>query len=93
MSTSVVDNWKEDSLAAFRTLVRAHLYCTTGKRKTATAQWSSVVPHVAEHAWNEDSARIPGFLESPSCPEMGSGVSSRNLPLPQQSASRLPQQQ
>ena len=35
-----------------------------------------------EHAWNTDSARMQGFLKSPSRPEVGSGVSSRILPLP-----------
>ena len=33
-----------------------------------------------EHTWNTDSARMQGFLKSPSRPEMGSEVSSRNLP-------------
>ena len=83
MSTSVVDNKKENRLAAFRTLVRAHLHCTTGMRSQAR-HGSSLL---------ESSARMQGFLKSPSRAEMGSGVSSRNLPLPQQSASRLPQQQ
>ena len=44
--------------------------------------WSRCSPHVGTstpvlHNGNADSASMPGFLRSPSRPEMGSGVSSR----------------